>query len=273
MAVGLLVDTTRCQGCRGCQVACKQWNLLPGWGETSEEYDTSFSATMTNPPDRDAYTYNTVEFHEVEEGGKLTWNFVHRRCFHCHYPACVSVCPVGALHKLDNGPVVWEDDRCIGCRYCQTACPFDVPKFQWDQAWPKIQKCHLCWNRIKDGIEPICAKTCPPSAIEFGGAGDLLRIAKKRIKDNSDKYYNHIYGEFEAGGTCIIYLTAVAPEKIGFNTDVETEQYPPMTWEFLSKIPYEIEAIALLLAGTYYFRKWRVERIAASSGSAEKGGK
>ena len=272
MAKGMLIDTTRCTGCRGCQTACKQWNLLPGWGQGSEEYNTSFSPTMTNPPERNAYNYNHVEFHEVEEGGKLTWNFIHKRCLHCFDPACVSVCPVGALQKLDNGPVVWDESRCFGCRYCQNACPFDIPKFQWDKAWPKIQKCTFCWNRIKDGMEPACAKTCPTNCIEFGNRGDMLVEAKRRMEENPGKYYDHIYGEYEGGGTSILYLTAVAPEKLGFITDVETEFYPPYTWEFLGKIPYEVGAIVLLMGGTYLFRKWRVEGKEKSSASA-KGGK
>ncbi len=273
MPKGLLIDTVRCTGCRGCQSACKQWNLLPGWGEApSDEYDTSFSPTMTNPPQLNAYTYNHVEFYEIpKDNGEISWHFIHTRCLHCIDPACVSVCPVGALQKFDNGPVVWDQTRCFGCRYCQNACPFDMPKFQWEQAWPKIQKCTFCWNRLEEGMEPACAKTCPPNAIEFGERDELLARAHERIRNNPDKYYDYVYGEHEAGGTSIMYINAVAPEKLGLNTDVKKESYPDYTWEFLSKIPVEIAAIAALLGGTWYFRKKRLEgKASVTSGKEAK---
>lgn len=270
MPKGLLIDTTRCIGCRGCQSACKQWNLLPGWGDAAEEYDTSYNATMTNPLTLNAKTYNIVEFHEVEESGKLSWHFVHKRCFHCSHPACVSVCPVAALTKHPEGPVTWDDDRCIGCRYCQNACPFDIPKFEWEKAWPKIQKCHFCWNRIEDGMQPACAKTCPPRALMFGERADMLAEAYDRMEKNPGKYHPHIYGEHEAGGTSILYLASVAPEKLDFNTDVKDEFYPDYTWEFLSRIPLEIAGIAALMGGVYYFRKGRLETKAAEGSSSSK---
>ena len=252
MPKGLLIDTVRCMGCRGCQMACKQWNLIPG-------VETFFTPTMTNPLELNAYNYTHVDFYEVEEGDKLTWNFVFKSCFHCLNPACVSVCPVGALQKFDNGPVVWEEGRCIGCRYCQMACPFDIPKFEWGEAWPKIQKCHMCWNRINKGLQPACAKACPPDAIEFGERSELLARAHTRIQSNPAKYYNYIYGEREAGGTSLMFLTAVPPEKLGFKTEVGQEHYPLLTSEFLNRIPLEISAIAAILAGAWYIRTRRTK--------------
>ena len=251
MPVGILVDTTRCTGCRGCQAACKQWNLLPA-------VETSFSPTMTNPPELSANTYNHVEFFEVEYEGKFTWIFVHRRCMHCSDPACVSVCPVGALHKTANGPVLWDKDKCFGCRYCQNACPWDIPKFEWDEPWPEIRKCTLCWNRLEDGMEPACTKTCPPNALQFGERADLLAEAHERIQQNPDKYYDYIYGEHEVGGTALLYIAAVPPEKIGL-THKEKEFYPNYTWEFLSRIPVEVAVLLLLLVGIYIFRSKRVK--------------
>ena len=250
MPVGILVDTTRCTGCRGCQAACKQWNLLPAT-------ETTFSATMTNPPELNADTYNHVDFREIEYEGKFHWIFVHKRCFHCSDPACVSVCPVGALHKTEDGPVLWDESKCFGCRYCQNACPFDIPKFQWDEAWPKIQKCTFCWNRQADGWEPACTKTCPPGALKFGERADLLAEAHSRLQNNPERYFNYIYGEHEAGGTALLYLAAVPPHELGFH-DVEHEFYPEYTWEFLSRIPIEMASLLLLLVGIYAFRSSRV---------------
>ena len=253
MPKALIIDTVRCTGCRGCMTACKQWNLLPA-------VKTTFSPVTTNPPEKNAFTYVNVEFYEIPKAnGELSWHFVSKRCFHCSSPACVSVCPVAALHKLDNGPVAWDESRCIGCRYCQNACPFDIPKFEWDEAYPKIQKCTLCWDRIEDGLEPACSKTCPPSAIEFGERPDMLAAAHARIAANPGKYQSHIYGEHEAGGTSVFFISGVAPEDLNFNTDVEEEPYPNFTWEFLSKIPVEIGAVAALMGGAWYFRKKRLE--------------
>ena len=250
MPVGILVDTTRCTGCRGCQAACKQWNLLPG-------KETSFNAAMTNPTQLDAYTYNHVDFREVEYGGKFNWIFIHKRCFHCSDPACVSVCPVAALHKTEDGPVLWDTSKCFGCRYCQNACPFDIPKFEWEEAWPKIQKCTFCWNRLKDGWEPACTKTCPPGALKFGERADLLAEAHQRLQDNPERYTNHIYGEHEAGGTALLYMASVPFSELGF-VEVEDEFYPEFTWEFLSRIPIEVGGLVLLLVAIYIFRSNRI---------------
>ena len=253
MPKALIIDTVRCTGCRGCQAACKQWNLLPA-------VQTTFSPTHTNPPEKNAFTYVDVEFHEIpKSNGDISWHFISKRCFHCVDPACVSVCPVGALHKLDNGPVPWDESRCIGCRYCQNACPFDVPKFEWDKAYPKIQKCTFCWDRQKDGLEPACAKTCPPNAIEFGEREELLSVARSRINTNPAKYVNNVYGEQEAGGTSLFFISGATPEDLELNTNVEEEPYPDFTWEFLSKIPVEIGAVAALMGGAWYFRKKRLE--------------
>ena len=252
MPKALIIDTVRCTGCRGCQAACKQWNLLPA-------VKTTFSPTQTNPPEKNAFTYVNVEFHEIlKANGDMSWHFVSKRCFHCSSPACVSVCPVGALHKRDNGPVAWDESRCIGCRYCQNACPFDIPKFEWDKAYPKIQKCHMCWDSIEDGMEPACAKTCPPSAIEFGERPDMLAAAHARIDANPNKYQSHIYGEREAGGTSVLFLSSVAPEELGFNTDIEDNFYPELTGEFLSRIPLEMAAVAGLMGAALLFRRKRL---------------
>ncbi|MEN8613991.1 4Fe-4S dicluster domain-containing protein [Dehalogenimonas sp. THU2] len=275
MAKGLLIDTVKCTGCRGCQAACKQWNLNPG-------VETVFSPTLTNPVETNAYTFVHVEFFEKEKAnGDLGWHMVSKRCMHCINPACVSVCPVGALQKLENGPVVWEEGRCIGCRYCQNACPFDIPKYTWyDQdgksdPWPKIAKCTLCWDRQATGTpsaEPACAKTCPPDAIRFGEREELLAIAKNRIQKSPDKYFNHIYGENEVGGTQVMFISAVSPQDIGF-PEVETEAYPDFTWEFLSKIPYEVAALGAVLVGTYAFRSMRMKGSGAGdSKTSTKGG-
>lgn len=274
MVNGLLIDTVKCTGCRGCQSACKQWNLNPA-------VETTFSPTMTNPPETNAYNFVHVEFHEIEKNGNLKWIPVSKRCMHCKHPACVSVCPVGALQKMDNGSVIWEEARCIGCRYCQNACPFDIPKYTWfdeegnNDPWPKIAKCTMCFDRQTSGSPtkvPACAKTCPPEAIMFGERDSLLTIAKSRIERAPQKYYDHVYGEHEAGGTEVMFISSVSPQEIGFPM-VEEEPYPDFTWEFLSKIPYEIGALGLFLVGTYAFRSARMKgKTTGEHATSAKGG-
>ena len=266
MQVAVLVDITKCIGCRGCQMACKQWWGMPG-------LETSFSPTVTNPPKTTAYAYVHIDYREVvDKQGKLTWNFVHKRCFHCLEPACVSVCPVAAMQKMENGPVTWDEARCIGCRYCIMACPFDIPKYEWDQAWPQVGKCWFCWDRIAEGLQPACAKACPPKAIEFGEREALLNEARRRIEENPGKYVDHIYGEHEAGGTSLFYLSPVPFETLGFKTYVKEEFYPEFTWEFLTKIPLEVPAIITLLAGIWYVRGRLTRGEEGESTSSEEGG-
>ena len=246
--VAVLIDITRCIGCRACQMACKQWWRLPG-------QETSFSATVTNPPKTTAYTYMNVEYHEVEDSqGKLTWNFVHKRCFHCVEPTCASVCPVAAMRKDPNGPVTWDEARCIGCRYCAQACPFRIPKYQYDNGWPEVGKCWFCWDRIAEGLQPACAKACPPKAIEFGEREAVLAEAHRRINDNPGKYVDYVYGEKEAGGTSLFYISPVPFEKLGFNMEVPHEYLPELTWEFLTKIPIEALAIIASMSAIWYIR-------------------
>ncbi len=246
--VAVLVDTTRCIGCRACQMACKQWWRLPSPA-------TSFSPTVTNPAENTAYTYVHVDYREViGPEGNLTWNFVHKRCFHCVDPVCVSVCPVGAMRKNPNGPVVWDEARCIGCRYCAQACPFRIPKYQYDSGWAEVGKCWFCWDRIAEGLQPACSKACPPKAIEFGEREAVLAEAHRRIDEYPNKYVNYVYGEKEAGGTSLFYLSSVPFKDLGFNMDVPHEPLPDRSWEFLTKIPLEAAAIITVMGAIWYVR-------------------
>jgi formate dehydrogenase iron-sulfur subunit len=246
MTRALLIDVTRCTGCRGCQVACKQWNELPG-------EKTSVSTSWTNPKELSAYTWTHVDFREVPNAaGGFSWNFVHKRCFHCLEPACVSACPVGALQKTEEGPVVYDASRCIGCRYCMVACPFEIPKFTWDSAQPVIAKCTFCADRLADGQEPACAKSCPTDAIQFGERDDLIVEAQRRIQATPARYVNYVYGKDEAGGTSVMYLSGVPFDRLGFKMDISHEPYPERTWEALSKIPWEVLGVAAVMSGTWF---------------------
>lgn len=258
MSKAMLIDTTLCIGCRGCQVACKSWHNLSG-------ERTVFSETWSNPRYMDSNNYTRVIFREeATPDGQLSWYFVPRRCMHCLEPACVSVCPVGALEKLDNGPVVYDDERCIGCRYCMMACPFQVPKFEWSSAVPLVRKCDFCADRIAIGLAPACTTTCPTDALLFGERNTLLREAHRRIGSHPKRYYPEVYGEKIVGGTSKLYLTSVSFEELGLNhrgfrTDLGNVPYGIYGREWMSKVPWVALGVAGLAVGLYYINKRRAE--------------
>lgn len=216
---------------------------------------------MTNPPDLGTYSYNHIEFYELtDDQDNLSWHFIQKRCLHCLYPVCVDSCPIGAIVKFENGPVVVDKNLCVGLQYC--GCPFDLLRFE-EIGLNRAVKCTFCWNRLDEGQEPACAKTCPPNAIKFGGRDELLAQAHARIQSNPGRYYNHVYGEHEAGGTSIMYLTAVAPEKLGFPTfdsqPLSEEPSPVSQTKIPWGIPAGIAGIIAAVAGLWYFRARRTK--------------
>ena len=196
-AVGMLYDATRCIGCRACVTACKTANDLPG-----NVYDP--------PNDLDGETKNIIKRYEAD--GHVE-SYMKQQCMHCLDPACTRACMVGAFKKRDYGIVTWDPGRCIGCRYCQVACPYNIPKFQWDKANPKIVKCELCLHMLKVGKEPGCCQACPKEAVIYGTYTDLLADAKERIAKHPDRYWPKgnpkIFGEHDGGGTQVLYLASV----------------------------------------------------------------
>ncbi|MCK4299481.1 MAG: 4Fe-4S dicluster domain-containing protein, partial [Planctomycetes bacterium] len=181
--MAMLYDSTKCVGCRACQNACKEWNRNPpevGPGLSSD-------------------TWTLIQVAKPEGSDERA--FLKRQCMHCLHPACVSACPVGAFQQTEQGAVVYDSDRCIGCRYCMVACPFGIPKLEWEETLPFIRKCTFCVDRLEDGLEPACAAACPVGAIAFGERDSLIAEAEDRIRNNPDRYVNHIYGKDELGGT------------------------------------------------------------------------
>jgi formate dehydrogenase iron-sulfur subunit len=217
--IAMLYDATICVGCNACTSACRQWNGTQPETDARQVYDA--------PSELSANTYTLIQLYEGENQS----SFVKRQCMHCVAPACVSGCPVQALQKTKDGPVTYDPARCIGCRYCQYACPFHVPRFEWDKAhFPVIAKCHFCYeSRILKGIGgPACADRCPTSALIFGKRGDLVAEAEKRISENPTRYVNHVYGKDDAGGTSVLYLSAVPFEKLGLQ-DLGTRPIPEVS--------------------------------------------
>jgi formate dehydrogenase iron-sulfur subunit len=198
-AVGMLIDLTRCSGCQACALACKAENELPLPAVAPTQLDSG-----------------ALSFVDTRTGAGSESTYVKRQCMHCLHPACVSACTVGALRKTAQGPVVYDADKCIGCRYCQYACPFGVPTYQWDNVLGLIRKCELCTARTGRGEKPACAAACPNGALRFGKRQELLAQAKAQIASMPQHYVNHVYGEHEAGGTSMLYLSDVPFAQLGF---------------------------------------------------------
>jgi formate dehydrogenase iron-sulfur subunit len=230
-------------------VACKQSNDLAA-------DRTGFRSIRTNPPDLTARTLSLVEFHEASKPGtRVAWRFVKRQCMHCLEPACVSVCPVAALQKTAEGPVVYAANRCIGCRYCMTACPFNIPRYQWDSATPLVSKCVMCEERLAEGEQPACAKACLTGAVKFGQREALLTEAHQRIAAQPGRYVDHIYGEHEVGGTAMLYLADVAFAAIGFPAALPLYPLPGKTWAVMSLVPGIAGGAAALMTVAYLFTR------------------
>ncbi|HEY9205352.1 MAG TPA: 4Fe-4S dicluster domain-containing protein [Candidatus Methanoperedens sp.] len=245
--VGMLTDTTRCIGCRRCEAACNKANNLPEAKISFE--DTSVFEEKRKPYVADVQSYTVVNRYEGDNGKPV---YRKLQCMHCDEPSCVSACPVAAMKKSKEGPVIWDEKVCIGCRYCITACPFYVPGYEYSSAFePKVQKCFMCYHRQKEGLIPACAEACPVEAITFGKKKDLIKIAKLRIWNEPDKYIDHVYGEEEAGGTGWLYISGVPFEKLGFPENIGTTSYPKLTKDFLSMVNLTLVSWPALLGGFY----------------------
>ncbi len=248
-----LIDTTKCTGCRGCQVACKQWNQL------GAENTSFFSGEgYQNPPAMSEHTFTRIKFKDYQKNGQNEFAFYKEMCMHCNEPACASVCPVGAFVKTAEGPVIYNAGRCIGCRFCMIACPFGIPKYEWSKAFPLVKKCTGCYSRVKEGMQPACATTCP-TAISYGSRSEMIAEAERRLKARPKHYYPAIYGKEEAGGTSVIYLTHQPLDELGFKP-VTTRPLPSYTWQALRLVP----GIFLTMGGGLSLISWfnhRKERI------------
>jgi len=238
--VGVLVDTTKCVGCRMCEFGCYHAN-----GEANGLEKPSFGEPLTPERTTNEKRWTVVQRH-VADGRAIT---VKRQCMHCLQPACTSACLTKAMYKTPDGPVVWRSSKCMGCRYCMVSCPFDVPKFEYHSAVPRIQKCQLCFSRVAQGELPACVASCRFGALTFGRRENLLEEARFRIYRDPERYVHHIYGEHEAGGTSWLYLSAVPFEQLGFRTDLSPDGYPAMSKDFLYAVPQVDVLVPLLLLG------------------------
>jgi len=248
---GILVDTTRCIGCRRCEKACAEVNNLPV-PNISETANEAVFKKMRKTTD---IQYTVTNLYETEKGNF----FVPWRCMHCNQPGCRSACLVYAMQKRTTGHVTW-DTNCMGCRLCMLSCPFDIPKFEYQEAIPRIQKCNLCFGRFNKGKVPGCVEACPTEALMFGTRRKLLEEGKRRIAQNPGKYVHHIYGEYEVGGTSHLYLSAVPFQQIGLRTDLGAVAYPVYSLVYLTAIPFIATLTPLFMLGIARAVRMRKER-------------
>lgn len=236
--VGVLTDTTRCIGCRSCERACAEAHGF-------EIPDIENDQALEKIRDTSEKQWTVVNRYETEVGEV----FVKKQCMHCWQPACTSACLTNAMLKTEEGPVIWRGNKCLGCRYCMTACPFDIPKYEYHSWNPKVQKCNLCWERLQEGKIPACVASCPTDTLMFGNKKQLMEVARLRIYHHPTKYVHQIYGEHIVGGTGWLYLAAVPFEQLGFRTDLGNTPYPEYTKEFLYAVPLIFFGVPAFLLG------------------------
>lgn len=221
---GILFDSTLCIGCQNCENVCTEHYGFP----VPEDYAEVGVKRETNEEQ-----WVAMNCFQTSKGEM----YMRSACNHCNSPACASACLTKAMVKTDEGPVIWREDKCMGCRSCIISCPFDIPKFEYHSANPKIQKCRMCFELLQEGQKPVCVENCPAEAMVFGKRRDILEIARARIYENPDQYYHKIYGEHEVGGTGVLYLSSVPFEEFGFRNDLGTVAYPEYNKTFLYSVP------------------------------------
>ena len=210
--LGVLIDTTLCVGCRKCEEACNKIN--PDLPRRISDYYKD-QGVFDKRRRMDGTTYTVVNrYHLGVDVDKPT--YAKFQCMHCLEPACMSACIVGAFSKEPNGTVKYDAWKCIGCRYCMAACPFQVPGYEYENAFtPEVRKCTFCFSRrTAHGKPPACVQSCPMQVMTFGKRTDLIKMAHERIDRNPDRYYPHVYGEHEVGGTAWMYLSRIPFQEI-----------------------------------------------------------
>ena len=248
----ILTDTTLCTGCEECVKACKQEKKLGKdiprrWKQRIDDLSSTRYTTMVRRPGN---------------------RFARRQCRHCLEPACASVCIVGALQKTPEGPVIYDTERCIGCRYCMMACPYGIPRYDWEATVPYVRKCDMCFKRLKVGKKPACTEACPEGATIFGPRDELLVEAHRRIAASPGKYQGRVFGETEVGGTSVLYVSDIPLDFLAWKADLGDKPLPALTFAALSKVPPLLLGVGVLMAGIYWITGRRVKLEAERKGGS-----
>jgi formate dehydrogenase iron-sulfur subunit len=248
---GLLVDVTRCTGCERCVSACVEANGLDPLAAQRDRATTADGLSANR----------LVSLVQIED------RFARKSCMHCLEPACVAACLVGGITKSPEGPVVYDPDKCIGCRYCMLACPFHVPRYEWGDTTPFMAKCAFCFERLADGGIPACVEACPEEALAFGPRDRLLEEAHRRIDARPGRYLPRVWGEDELGGTSVLYIADVELTPLGWPAGT-APPIPSLTQPLIEKTP----AIGLSVAGCLLGVNWVIRRRMALAGDTAPGG-
>jgi len=239
MPKAILYDATLCIDCKQCEAACAEQNKNPYTDAIGKEQKTS--------DHKFTYVSDT-------HGDK----YMRKLCMHCLDPTCVSVCPVGALEKTKAGPVTYDESKCMGCRYCMVACPFNVPKYEWSKAIPRVRKCIMCPDRVAAGKPTACAEACPTGATMFGDRDELIAEARKRIAAEPGKYVPTIYGLNEVGGTSVLILSSVPVDQFGYpKAGRYNKPLPPLTADMLEHVPQVVTIGWAVLGGVWWITNRR----------------
>ena len=265
--MGVLVDLTRCVGCRSCEAACNKEQHLPA---PDAAFDDQSVFEEKRRPTEKAYTVVNRYVTKKEE------NPIYRKiqCNHCNEPACLTSCFVNAYTKTREGAVIYNPKVCVGCRMCMTACPFNVPAYSYSSAFnPLVKKCIFCYDtRLKNGRPPACVEICPQEVLSFGHRNDMLKIGHERIRENPDRYEDHIYGEREVGGTSWLYLAGTDFSQAGFDTTLGNEPIISSVKEFLGIVPMVLTIWPALFTGFHLLSKHKNDHSDHTEGHSEQGG-
>ena len=249
---GLLHDTTLCVGCRSCEGACNKMNELP-----APEHPIDDPSVFEEMRRVSAEAYTVVNRYRK---GKDRTPAVYRKhqCMHCNEPCCASVCFVAAFTKTPEGPVLYNPDVCVGCRYCITACPYYAPAYEHHEPFtPRVVRCTMCYPRIKKGQNPGCADACPMGAITYGRREELIAVARERIRKYPERYIDYLFGENDFGGTSWLTLAGIPFGELDLPEDTSYTPLPELTKGFLSVVPLVLTMWPGLLLGFYAFTKRR----------------
>ncbi len=246
-----LIDVSRCIGCKACQAACMEWNDLRDAVGVNEGF-------YTNPADLSADSWTLMRFREEEIGGDLQWLILKDGCLHCADPGCLRACPApGAILQYSNGIVDFQQENCIGCGYCQTGCPFNIPRFSVKDA--KAYKCTLCSDRVAVGLEPACIKTCPTQALSFGSKEDMLDQAQHRLEDLRDRGFTRatVYDPAGVGGTHVVFVLPHGdrPEAYGLPKDPKVSPMVALWRGWVTKSLGVVTMLAVVVAGVFHYMK------------------
>ncbi len=255
MKAAILTDTTKCIGCSECVLACKKTHHLKEdvprrWDSNDGLSARNWTAVIGRPDDK----------------------FVRKQCRHCLEPACVSACPVGAMHKTKLGPVVYDSAKCIGCRYCMMACPFGIPRYEWSSVVPYVRKCILCYDtRLKYGRQPACTEVCPTKATIFGDRDELIAEAHQRLRNNPGKYHNRVWGEHEVGGTSVLYISDIDLSFLTYGEHFGDKPLPQRTRVAMDAVPFAFLGMGMAMTGLYWVIGRRTKLQAEHAGEKSEG--